>query len=311
MNDFLNAIKEDLLDSRRRPILLALGLALIGAAAYAVIGGGSGSSTPASSVAPTPVAPISHVHVSAAQPTTNQAVAETTSGASQQRAGSSRDPFKPLPEAIAAATTTTSSSSSSSAGSTSTGTATSSGGTGSGSGSGSSKKVHVNAKTVFLASVLFGPAAPGTPPQLADLKPYENLQPKQALPSKKQPLLRFKKVHVVSSNERSVQFEIVGDQPPILRGQGACRPSSLDCQVLDLRVGQTEELEYLQPSGESVTYELEIAAIVFRTTIKAARASRAHQASMRGVAVLGELGANVPGMHYVLSGGVLAPSPAN
>src|SRR5439155_8079701 len=96
MSEFLNAIKVDLLDSRRRPILAALVVAFVAALAYALLGGGSSSP----SLSPLPFRPgSSGIPVSQAPANANQAVAETTSGASEQRTGSSRNPFAPLPGA--------------------------------------------------------------------------------------------------------------------------------------------------------------------------------------------------------------------
>src|SRR5205823_4101889 len=85
MSEFLNAIKVDLLDSRRRPILAALVVAFVAALAYALLGGGSSSP----SLSPLPVQPGSAgIPVSQAPANADQAVAETTSGASEQRTGS-------------------------------------------------------------------------------------------------------------------------------------------------------------------------------------------------------------------------------
>src|SRR5207302_176602 len=103
MSEFLNAIKVDLLDSRRRPILAALVVAFVAALAYALLGGGSSSP----SLPPLPVRTgSSGIPVSQAPANADQAVAETTSGASEQRTGSSRNPFEPLPGAGLTATAT-------------------------------------------------------------------------------------------------------------------------------------------------------------------------------------------------------------
>jgi len=91
MNEFLNAIKVDLLDRRRRPLLMIALAALIGAVAYGAIASKS-SSNSSQNLGPEPAVGASGVHVTQGQ-SGNQAVAETTSGATQQHGGSSRDPF--------------------------------------------------------------------------------------------------------------------------------------------------------------------------------------------------------------------------
>ena len=45
MKNFLDSLKSDLLDRRMRPVLAVVCVALLGAVAFAVLGGGSSSST--------------------------------------------------------------------------------------------------------------------------------------------------------------------------------------------------------------------------------------------------------------------------
>src|SRR5207249_2660632 len=91
------------------PILAALVVALVAALAYAALGGHSSASAP--SLAPLRVpGSTAGIAVSRAPAGTDQAVAETTSGASKQRGGvdPSRNPFAPVagaPETPAQLTT--------------------------------------------------------------------------------------------------------------------------------------------------------------------------------------------------------------
>jgi hypothetical protein len=301
MNEFLNAIKVDLLDRRRRPLLMIALAALIGAVAYAAIASKS-SSNSSQNLGPEPAVGASGVHVTQGQ-STNQAVAETTGGATQQHGGSSRDPFAPLPGAVqpaskaastSSSTTTTTTSSASGGGS---GSGSSSGGGGGGGAPAPAHTPHVKFKTVYRVAVLFGKAAPGTPAAEANLTPYENLKLNQLIPSKKEPIVAFRGV---LSDGQSAAFTLVGEAIP--RGLGVCKPSAVQCQTLDLKVGQTEELEALAPNGEMKNYELQVASIVFVTTAKAAAASNHSYGagvSPSGSALLKQLGlVAMPGLRY-------------
>ena len=116
-------------------------------------------------------------------------------------------------------------------------------------------------------AVLFGPAVPGTLVAEANLTPYENLKRNQLLPSKKQPLIAYHGVVVGKNGVHSVDFKLKGEAIP--RGPGACRPSALNCEIVDLEVGQTEELEFQMPGGETVNYELHPTSLVFVTATTA------------------------------------------
>jgi hypothetical protein len=297
MNEFLNAIKVDLLDRRRRPLLMIALAALIGAVAYAAIASKS-SSNSSQNLGPEPAVGASGVHVTQGQ-SANQAVAETTSGATQQHGGSSRDPFAPLAGAVQPASKASSTSSSTT---TTTTTTSSASGSGSSSGGGGGTPApahtpHVKFKTVYRVAVLFGKAAPGTPASEAKLTPYENLKLNQLIPSKTEPIVAFRGV---LSDGQTAAFTLVGEAIP--RGPGVCKPSAVQCQTLDLKVGQTEELEALAPNGEMKNYELQVATIVFVTTAKAAAASNHSYGagvSPSGSTLLKQLGLlAMPGLRY-------------
>ncbi len=269
MTDFLSALKADLLDRRLAPLLALAAVALAAACAYAVLGGGSSASKPTVSPAVSAanaVAPPAGLAVTQATP--EKAVAEVTSGAAAQRRGASRDPFTPLPEAKAAATTTTTTSAASpSAGAgSSSGSSSSSSGEGAKSEStgssnqksgGSSPQKPAKPKTVYHVAVLFGVLPAGVTPEGASLTPYESLKLLSPLPSAQQPLLVFRGV---TAGGKSATFTLVSEA--ILHGSAACLPSASQCQAIDLKPGQSEQLEYISPAGEVSVYELRIVSIV-------------------------------------------------
>lgn len=312
MNQFLDAIKVDLLDRRRRPILILVLAALVATIAYAVLAGGSSSSSSQGTLGPEPTAGVSGARVTQGQPRANEAVAETTNGSGQQHRGGSRNPFAPLPGAVPAPSKTSTSTATST---TTASTGTRSGGT-SGGGSSPTHPSHLKFKTVYRVAALFGKAAPGTPASEANLKPYENLKLNQLIPSKTQPVVAFRGViaSAKGSEPDSAAFTLVGEAIP--RGLGVCKPSTVNCQTLDLKVGQTEELEVLQPNGEVTNYELQLASIVFVTTAKASAASNhtyGDGVSRAGSSLLRHLGLlAMPGLRYSPSTNLLyAPAAAN
>ena len=284
MSEFLNAIKVDLLDSRRRPILAALVVAFVAALAYALLGGGSSSP----SLSPLPVQPGSAgIPVSQAPANADQAVAETTSGASEQRTGSSRNPFEPLPGAGLTATATATAT----APATATATAPSSsptaaqpgssaqGSGGTSSGTGTQKASTPNVVIRYHVTAQFGvvpPAVEGAPPQPAELKIYRQLALNQPLPSKDNAQLVFLGV-VLRTGDEAV-FALTG--AAILHGDAVCLPSATQCRGIKLKVGQSETLDTFDASGNPVTYELKLAAIAkHEVSASVARADAATRAA--------------------------------
>jgi hypothetical protein len=311
MTDFLSSLKADLLDRRMLPLLALLGVALAAALAYAALGGSAGKPAP---TAATSTAPTSTGHagiaVSQAPANAEKSVAEVTSGAAQQRGGYSRNPFTPLPGGQSTTSTTKTSSSS-----TSSSTSTVSGSSGAQSGSGSSTQgaggttpaatpkpsAPAKPQTVYHVAVLFGVAPAGASSPSSQLTPYENLKRSQPLPSSQAPLVVFRGV---TTEGKSATFTLVGEA--ILRGGAACLPSPSQCQAIDLKPGQSEELEYLPPSGQAITYQLQIVSI---SSSKASTASA--QRDFRGESKIGrELLRRaglvaLPGLRYSLKAGVL------
>jgi hypothetical protein len=288
MTDFLSSVKDDLLDRRRLPYLLALSLALVGALAYAALGaGGSPSASPvAAPGSATAVPGASGISITPA-PSGSQALAETTSGSSEQHVGLARDPFTPLAGASTTSAPATTSSSAPTAAST---TSSQSGSTSTQSGSSSPEtkgeapatkgeapasapKPSPKPKTPtqsYDVAVLFGVTSASTPSSSSQLTSYEDLERGRQLPNSKEPLVSLSSVAATGA---SATFTLAGEA--ILHGDGTCLPSSLQCQSIELKPGQSEQLEYLPPSGQSVTYELRVVSIV--TSI--AKAARAHAAS--------------------------------
>jgi hypothetical protein len=320
MNEFLASLKADLLDRRMLPILVVLGAALAGALAYAALGGGASTPTPvASSVAPLSAsAPAASISASASTAGTVQPVAETTSGSVHRSAGAARNPFTPLPGAKAAAaesaatnapSTTTSPASTTGAGSgAGAGSESSTPTTGGGEPTKTESKPEVKAapkkakkQTVYRVAVLFGAVPAGSPVPAANLTPYENLTRQQPLPSVAQPLVVFRGV---IAGAKSATFTLVGEA--ILRGSAVCRPSTAQCQAIDLQLGETEELEYVPPEGAPVVYQLKLVSIA-ASKASASAARRAYASQFKGgMQVLRTVGLQaLPGLHYSSVDGVL------
>jgi hypothetical protein len=298
MNDFLSSLKADLLDRRLLPLVALVAAGLVAAVAYTVLGGGGSSAAPTAALAGGPASASSGIAISQTNP--EKAVAEMTNGASAQRSGKVHNPFTPLPEpkaktAAASKASSTSSTSSSSSSSTS-----------SSSGGSSSTTPATPAKpskpaTVYHVAVLFGELPAGTTAATAQLTPYENLKLLAPLPSAKQPLIVFRGVTV---GGKSATFTLVGEA--ILHGNATCRPSASQCEAIDLQSGQSEQLEYLEPTGLLVTYELRIVSIVSSKASSAAVKSILGDESKAGRELLRHAGLDaVPGLRYSARRGVL------
>jgi hypothetical protein len=314
MSNLLSSVKADLLDRRLLPVVALVALALVAALAYAILGGGSSAATPTATLTRGPSTPRG---VAIIQTTPEKAVAETTGGVSRQRNGAVHNPFTPLPEpkattATSAATSKAVATSSGTPSSSSSGSSSSSAGAGSGS-SGSSPATPSPAtpskpstpskpKTVYHVAVLFGVLPAGATAQTAQLTPFENLKLLTPLPSDKQPLIIFRGV---TAGGKSATFTL--DSEPILHGPGVCLPSTSQCEAIDLRAGQAEQLEYLSSTGQSVGYELRIVSIVSSNASSAAIKSIYRGESKAGRELLGHAGLDaIPDLRYTSTPGVLA-----
>ncbi len=317
MNDFLSSVKDDLLDVRLRLVVLLLGVALIAAVAYAVLGGGSSGSTAPASAAPV-ASGIAGISISQAPSNTTEPVTETTNGAVQQRRGALRDPFTPLPSGTttAAATTSTpatSSSSSSSSSSASGGSSTSgSKPTTPAATPKASAPEKTKVTTRYEVTVQFGvlpaPSIEGAPTAPAQLKTYSDIRLNEPLPDKTNPQLVF--VGALKRTYLEAVFTLTGES--ILHGSATCVPSTTQCQAIRLQVGQTETLESIDSSGAPVTYELRILSIV--RIVKTAGAASAHGASVAagskaGLELLKRRGlGKLSGLEYSSAKGLLVPT---
>lgn len=305
MSEILQSLKSDLLDRRVLPILVLLGLALVGAVAYAVLAGGS-SSTPVAatgSIAPPPTqGPTLAVQQAAANP--HAAVAETTDGARYQHKAGAHDPFTtlPSPSAKTPAVTTNSTPSPKSSSSTpesKTGSTTPSSGASTTPAQPAPKKLKIVHKFVATVSVLFG-LAPTVPGQLSQLTPYSAVKRLEPLPSSSNPLIVFEGV---GSSRKSAIFTLTREA--ILKGNAVCLPTASQCEALDLPLGGSEELSYLEPTGQTVTYELVLQAVAWHehTYATAARLNRGNRA---GAALLRRLAPPVQSeLHFSGAKGVL------
>ena len=288
MSEILQSLKSDLLDRRLLPIVVALCLALAGAVAYVVLDGG-GSSAPgptpsAASGGPTP-SPVSHgpnLAVSEAKANPHVAVSETTEGARYRHKPGSHDPFTPLPSpktaSEATAKSTTSSVSSPSTGSSSPSVEKSSPSSTNTGGSTTTPSTPVKPapkkqkpKTVYAVSVQFGVMST-TPGAVSQLTPYTDLKRLQALPSAQETRLTFSGAR---GNGKGAVFAL--SREAILKGQGTCIPSAEQCEAIDLEAGQSEELTYLEPDGQSVPYELKIVSITKESSTASAASVHHHR----------------------------------
>lgn len=292
MSGLLASLKTDLLGRRLLPFVILVGVALVGAVAYAVLGsGGSGSSTPTASLGPAVPTPAPSL-ASPAPTNPNVAVSETTSGAHYQRGGPIRDPFVKLSEPKQATTAAIPSGSSKSSPTPSGSTGASSGGSGGTKSTGPTnpnpekpkKKVLQRS---FQVAVLFGLAPqPGQNPQLTS---YENLKRLTPLPDKENAQLVYSGV---SSSGQGAIFTLLHEA--IVKGGGICLPSATQCEMLDMPVGKTEELQYVGNEGQAVTYQLQVVSIVKHETTftpLAARVSKAGRKLLRaaGLAATADL----------------------
>ena len=147
---------------------------------------------------------------------------------------------------------------------------------------------------------------PGTPPQSLQLTPYEDVARLTPLPNSDTPLLVFRGV---TSAGKSATFTVVGEV--ILRGKASCQPSASQCQAIELKPGQSEELEYAPAGGPVVVYELQL------VSISSSKASAAHAATLyyaeskvgRELLIRSGL-AGLPGMRYSPQQGVIVRAAA-
>jgi hypothetical protein len=302
MNEFLSSVKADLLDRRLLPLVALVALALVGAIAYAVLGGGSSTTTPTAAVSSGSARVGAPSGLAVSQVTPEKAVAETTGGVSVQRRGAVHNPFTPLPEPkIKTATVTQAASSSTEATSSSSGSGSSQGSGGASPTEPSKPSAPAKPKIVYHVAVLFGAIPLGTTALIAQLTPYENLKLLAPLPSASQPLIVFRGVTV---GGKSATFTLIGEA--ILHGEAKCLPSETQCEAIDLKPSQAEQLEYISATGEPVNYELRVVSIAGSAASAASVKSVLRGESKAGRELLSHDGLmTVPDLSYSSQPGVL------
>jgi hypothetical protein len=298
MTELLKSVRDDLTDRRLLPIVVLVGVGLLAAVLYFVLGS-SGSSSPSATVTPGAGVRVAGIAVSQAPANANQAVAETANGTTVQHNGASHNPFALLPaqikkpESSGGASSSVSSggsgssSTSSSTGSSSSSSSSTSSSTGSSSTSStpSSPPKPAKPKTVYTVALQFGsvPQGQARAPEPAS---YANLSKVTPLPNAKEKVVEFVGVKT-SSKGASAAFSVSGEV--ILHGPAVCVPSVTQCNVIELKVGKAEQLEVLNALGQPVTYEL------FVVSIATTKASAA--------AVKGVLASESRAAHSLLSSG--------
>jgi hypothetical protein len=285
MTTFLRSIRSDLLNPRILPLLAVLILALAGAVAYVVAGGGGSTPTPTPvAVVPSPSSTQTGVAVSQAPANPHEAVSETTSGVKYQHRGASHNPFKPLVTAKSAKTTSATSTPTVSSKSTPTVSPSqpTTGSSKNGGTSPGSSKPKPKPQTVYAVNILFGQipesATTTTTPELTSFTGLKRLEP---LPSASNSLLVYTGV---SAGGKGAIFTLVHEA--ILSGSAACLPSASQCEMLDMAPGTTEQLNFLNSSGQTVFYQLKVLSITASTENAAAAARFNARVSRSGQSLL-------------------------
>ncbi|HEX4108826.1 MAG TPA: hypothetical protein VHX88_11865 [Solirubrobacteraceae bacterium] len=251
---YLRNIWTDLIERKLWPAaLLLLGLAVV--VPVAITAGGGSSSTSGSTAKVSLPAPVA---VSEAQANPNAALAETVNGASVQRDGRARDPFF-VPKVAATtsgagvtgsattakAATTTASATTAPVSTPNTDTTTSSTTTSKSTTTPSTAPAPTTLGITYHVDVQFGPAG--------QARLYRRLVRLQPLPSRTTPIVAFVGV---KDNGKVVTFAPLA--PAFIGGSGVCAPSPLKCQLMDLKVGETESFEVDTASDTLKAYTLKI-----------------------------------------------------
>ena len=251
---FLSSLRADLLDRRMLPVLVAVIAVLVAAIGYAAFGSAGSVTTPAVPAVPAAVpatgSGATGIAISQVSKGSTGPVSEVTSGSALQHAGPTRDPLaapavKPPAKKAAAATKVTGS---------------------------SSPKAVTPAVTVPVTpkpaqpkktkkaqkvDLFFGVVPAGTAAAVTGLPPYGNLTKVTPLPSAEENLIELV---AVSGSIKAARFKFI--QPMIPTGVAKCIPSPTQCEAIDLKPGQFEDLEYAPPNGgAAVLYQLQLFSI--------------------------------------------------
>jgi hypothetical protein len=267
---FLRNVLHDLVEKRLWPVAVALLVALV--AVPVVLGGGSDDGAePATDVAPSASVPVTSAKV--------VSLDEETGTGEVTRKGDLRNPFKQqhLPKDTTTATaqaivTATNNlvGSGNSPSSPSTGGSSPSGG-GGGIQTPTPTPVQVpakpNPKDLYRVDVRFG--------EIGDLKTDKNVARLTPLPSSSNPLIVF--LGLKKDAETAV-FLVSSDAVP--SGDGKCRPSTRDCETVEMQWGDTELFDVQTGTAGVVQYRLDVRN-VYRVSATEARAARAHARESR------------------------------
>jgi hypothetical protein len=308
MSELLNSVKADLLDRRLLPLVVVVLGGVAAAIAFLVLGGGS----TANPTGATANRSLGSSGVAISQITPETAVAETSGGVSQQHAGHSRNPFAPIVHVKAASSSVAKPTSS---GSSSSGSSSSSKGSGSSGSSGGStpskpsseptKPKPTKPATIYHVAVLFGLLPPAGSTTAAQLTPFENVKLLAPLPSAQQPLIVFRGV---TAGGKSATFTLVSEA--ILHGDANCLPSASQCEAIDLKPSEGEQLEYVTATGTVETYELKVVSIVSSKASSSAVTGILRNESKVGRELLSHAGLTaLPDLHYSAQSGVLVFAP--
>jgi hypothetical protein len=267
----LKSLRADLLDRRMLPLVLAVVVVLIAAVGYAAFGSAGTVQAPLLATVPAagPALGTTGPAVSQVAKGTTSPVSEVTSGALLQHAGPTRDPLA-VPASVKAAAKKAAAKNAAPAGKV--------------SGSSGVKPTPSKApaatvpastpkpaapkaqKAVHKVDLFFGIVPAGTTAAVTGLHPYGNLVTVTPLPSASENLIELV---AVSGSIKAARFKFI--KPMIPTGVAKCIPSPTQCESIDLKPGQFEDLEYAPAGGgPAVIYQLQLFSI---TTSGASAAS--------------------------------------
>jgi hypothetical protein len=260
-------------------VAVALVVALV--AVPVVLGGGSDDAgAPAEEVAQVPVTPA--VGTGAAQVVS---LDQDVATGQVSRAGKVRNPFKqqhvPKPPSTTAGAAgslvdATKNLVGSLGGSSSGGSSPSTGGSAPSGGGGGTPtpspapkpEPKPDPQDLYRVTVRFG--------EVGDLKTHKNMARLTPLPSSSNPFVVF--LGMKKDGETAV-FLVSSDAVP--SGDGKCRPSTRNCESLELQAGDTEHFDLQTGTAGVVQYRLDLRSVEKKTAASSARAAKAHARESR------------------------------
>ena len=289
---FLRNIWADLVEKRLWPVALAL---LVGIVAVPVMLAKGSEDT----VANDPTAPGA-IATNAAVAKADKAIALNTAVAAtarRNRSGTPRNPFKQLFVVKDKATTTTTGGDTTSTGGSSTPT---SGGTNTNTGGTTTPKPKTTTTDVYRVNLRFGQAG-----GMHTIKDIARLTP---LPSATNPFFVFLGV---KNDGHTAVFLVSSDAKAT--GDGTCKPSSSDCETIEMGAGDTEFFDLTTDSGVQ-QYQMDVISIAHTTVTRAAAKASHARSSQIGAGMLqearkaGDLPQQLGWYRWDAAAGVLVPS---